>query len=112
MSAMTEVTAIQHAVELWGPVGALVAAVLVGGWMALKWLANRDDARNAKTYELIDRVATIAEGFKTTVANNTAAMHEMKDASERMVLELGLMRDTILPAAPARSRPKSVRARA
>jgi hypothetical protein len=91
------ITVTKTAFELWGPVGGLVLLVMLAGWMALRWLADRDDSRNTKVMEVIERVATIAGRFNTTVANNTAAMHEMKDASERMVTELGMIRDVVIP---------------
>lgn len=83
------------ALDLWGPVGGLIAMVMIGGYMSLKWLATRDDARNTKMIEMIERISTIAEGCKVALVNNTAAMHEMKDASDRMVAELGNMRESV-----------------
>lgn len=95
---MEPVSVAQHAFELWGPVGGLVVMVMIGGFMALKWLANRDDARNVKMLELAERVATAAESCKTALINNTAAMQNLTNSHDEL-------RDAVLE----RSRPRVVK---
>lgn len=90
-----EQTVVQHAFELWGPVGAMVAAVMAGGWVALRWLANRDDARNAKMVEMAEKMATVAEGCRAALSNNTAALQENGRAMTETLTRVANMEQTI-----------------
>lgn len=76
MEALLTPAVIDKLVGLWGP----FALMALGGWYALKWLAKRDDERNAK-------MLTIIETFTSVVANNTAAMQAAAASSERMTNE-------------------------
>jgi intracellular sulfur oxidation DsrE/DsrF family protein len=74
---MEPISAAQHAVELWGPVGGLVAVIMVFQFMAIKWLAARDDKRNEKTDAMLERVTTV-------VANNTIAVQEITRSHDEL----------------------------
>jgi hypothetical protein len=77
MEALLTPTVLDKLLGLWGP----FALMAVGGWYALKWLAKRDDERNAK-------MLTIIETFTSVVANNTAAMQAAAASGDRMTAEL------------------------
>lgn len=54
---------IKTMIEVWGP----ISLIIVGGWFALKWLAQRDDERNKTMTAMIEKMTDV-------VANNTRAL--------------------------------------
>jgi hypothetical protein len=76
---MEPTAAAQTAVELWGPIGGLlvilIACMMFAGQRALKWLADRDDTRNAALLK-------VTQDFSAVVANNTAAMEELRSSHD------------------------------
>ena len=76
MEALLTPAILEKLLGEWGP----FALIAVGGWFALKWLAKRDDDRNAK-------LVSIIETFTTVVANNTTAMQSAAASSDRMTAE-------------------------
>jgi hypothetical protein len=88
-----EPTLVQSIFTIWGPFG----LVAVGGWYALKWLAQRDDSRNTKLVQLVEHVSNV-------VANNTQAVENMGRKSDILTGELSRLERSIESRFPKRKR--------
>jgi hypothetical protein len=77
----------QTVITQWGPFGLLA----VGGWFALKWLARRDDERNAMLFQSMRDTHEV-------VSNNTLAMRDMGAKSDAVVAELARLEKAIAGA--------------
>jgi hypothetical protein len=75
----------------------LPGAIIVGGWYALKWLADRDDSRNTQLMQIVKEVTN-------AVTNNTQAMENMGRKSEMVAGELVKLERSIESRFPKRKR--------